>query len=226
MGKYKVILVEDDSLVMSINSCYLLHNKNIKIVGQFKNGKQALEFLEFNDVDLALVDYYMPVMDGREFINKCYEKKIDLDIIMITSANGVKEVNELLNFRVFDYILKPFTMERFQCAIDNWVIRKNILRSQFTLNQKDIDNVISNRFMFEHNILEKGLNEQTLMKIDGFLAKCNQYLSSSEIADQIGLSRITVRKYMNYLLETKQVESKIDYFTGGRPSIRYKKINV
>lgn len=222
MKNYKVVLIEDDLMVMQINMNYLKANKNIEISGIFRNGKEALDYLKHNDADLALVDYYMPVMDGKDFISELRKNNINLDIIMITSANSVNEINELLNLRIFDYILKPFTFDRFNHAISNWLSRKNILSSKDILNQSEIDNVIKNNNTNINISLEKGLNFNTLSIIKEHLIKANDYLSSNEIALEIGLSRITVRRYMNYLLENKIIKSKIDYLTGGRPSIKYK----
>lgn len=46
--------------------------------------------------------------------------------------------------------------------------------------------------------------------------------TSEQIAEQIHLSRITIRRYMNYLVDTGEIVSSIDYKTeGGRPSIQY-----
>lgn len=53
---YKVMIVEDDPMVASINQQYLERNQNLKIVGQFRNGQEALEYLENNGADLAVVD--------------------------------------------------------------------------------------------------------------------------------------------------------------------------
>ena len=53
----------------------------------------------------------------------------------------------------------------------------------------------------------------------------NEYLSNEEIAKQVGLSKITVRRYVNYLLEAGEITSEFDYTTGGRPSMHYRKIN-
>lgn len=49
------------------------------------------------------------------------------------------------------------------------------------------------------------------------------FLSSNEIASKVNLSRITVRRYMNYLVEHREITSQIDYSTGGRPSVKYQK---
>ena len=70
--------------------------------------------------------------------------------------------------------------------------------------------------------LSKGLNEATLNMIRRFLAEHPEGLFTSEqIAEQIHLSRITIRRYMNYLVDIGEIVSSIDYKTGGRPSIQY-----
>ena len=83
---YNVMIVEDDPMVASINQQYLERNQNLKIVGQFRNGQEALEYLENNGADLAVVDYYMPIMDGLEFVRKCHEKNIKTDVIIVTAG--------------------------------------------------------------------------------------------------------------------------------------------
>ena len=71
--------------------------------------------------------------------------------------------------------------------------------------------------------LSKGLNGATLRLIQDFLARSQgQALTSEEIAEQVHLSRITIRRYVNYMVETGELVSSIDYQTGGRPSIRYR----
>ena len=47
-------------------------------------------------------------------------------------------------------------------------------------------------------------------------------LTQKQLAEQIHLSRITIRRYMNYMVDTGELVSDIDYKTGGRPSIRYR----
>ena len=51
---------------------------------------------------------------------------------------------------------------------------------------------------------------------------CDQTHTSEEIAQHVGLSVVTVRRYMNYLSEQQVIDSKMDYSTGGRPCIVYR----
>ena len=59
-----------------------------------------------------------------------------------------------------------------------------------------------------------------------FLAEHPEGLFTSEqIAEHVGLSRITVRRYVNYMVDQGEITSSIDYQTGGRPSIRYLRLH-
>jgi len=70
--------------------------------------------------------------------------------------------------------------------------------------------------------LSKGLNLSTLSMIREFLsAHPGESFTSEQIAAQVHLSRITVRRYVSHMVETHELESSIDYRTGGRPSIQY-----
>ena len=224
---YKVMIVEDDPMVASINQQYLERNQNLKIVGQFRNGQEALEYLENNGADLAVVDYYMPIMDGLEFVRKCHEKNIKTDVIIVTAANTAQDISEFLQLGIVDYLVKPFTYERFQKAIDKYLYRKNLAKQDKTLDQAEIDKLLSqdqNIRPAEKVVLEKGLQEQTLERIRTYLEEHKgTRMSSNEIASEVNLSRITVRRYMNYLVENREIISQIDYSTGGRPSIKYTK---
>ena len=227
MSMYKVIIVEDDPMVASINQQYLERNQNLKIVGQFRNGQEALKYLKDNQADLAVVDYYMPVMDGLEFVRKCHENNIKTDVIIVTAANTAQDISEFLQMGIVDYLVKPFTCERFQKAIDKYLYRKNLAKQDKTLDQSEIDRLLSQDRDLrpaEKVVLEKGLQEQTLERIRTYLTEHKGILmSSNEIAGEVNLSRITVRRYMNYLVENREIISQIDYSTGGRPSIKYTK---
>lgn len=225
MKTYKVIIVEDDPMVASINRQYLQSNPELSIVGEFRNGQDAILFLEKHSVDLAVIDYYMPIMDGRQFILNCHEKQFPVNIIMITAANHVQEISGILQLGIVDYLVKPFTFERFQMAIEKYLSMKKVLRPDAKLSQAELDRIMTpGPVQNAQQLLEKGLQEQTLALIRSYLCEHPDcYLSSNEIAGKVGLSRITVRRYMNYLLENHEIISQVDYSTGGRPSIKYRK---
>lgn len=167
---YRAVIIEDDPMVASINRQYMEKHPGIKIAGEFRNGKEALDFLKKAGADLAIVDYYMPVMDGMEFIRKCHEEGIRIDVIMVTAANTAKDISEFLQLEIVDYLVKPFTFERFQKAIDKYLYMKNISSQDKELDQAEIDRLLSqNTTVSQKAPLEKGLQEHTLELIRKYL---------------------------------------------------------
>ena len=124
---YKVLIVEDDPMVAMINEQYIKRNKNFQLVGKCKDGAAALEFLEQNSVDLIVLDVYMPHMDGLETLRTIRNRQIPVDAIMVTAANDRSSVEEALHLGIVDYLVKPFTFDRFQMALEKYEGRQSVV---------------------------------------------------------------------------------------------------
>lgn len=222
---YKVIIIEDDPMVASINKQYVELTPSFQVEGIFKSGITALQYLKNSDVDLIILDYYTPLMNGDEFIDQLHAAGKIPSIIMVTSANDAETVHKLISRGVIDYLVKPFEYERFKAALKRFAIRQGELETSVSdLRQNQIDRFFSGTDTSAKEApLTKGLNRQTLSMIRTFLIENpDSVWSSEQISEQIHLSRITARRYLNYLVEIGELVSTIDYQTGGRPSIKYR----
>ena len=220
---YKVLIVEDDPMVAMINEQYIKRNKNFEIVGKCNNGLSALDFIENNTVDLLILDVYMPKMDGFETLRQIRNKQITVDAIMVTAANERESLEEALHLGIVDYLVKPFTFDRFQMALEKYIAQNNALKDIETLNQKNIDHIIDNSRKKSDDLFPKGIQEKTLELIMEYLnANKNIWFTGDEIAEKVNLTGVTVRRYMNYLAESGRVVSEMNYETGGRPCMQYK----
>lgn len=219
---YKVLIVEDDPMVAMINEQYIKRNKNFQLVGKCKDGAAALEFLAQNSVDLIVLDVYMPHMDGLETLRTIRNRQIPVDAIMVTAANDRSSVEEALHLGIVDYLVKPFTFDRFQMALEKYISQSNAFRDFDTLNQKNIDHIIDNSRKKSEDAFPKGIQEKTLLLIMEYLKdNADNWFTGDEIAEQVGLTGVTVRRYMNYLAESGRVTAEMNYETGGRPCMRY-----
>lgn len=222
---YRVLIVEDDPMVAFINRQYVETTLSFQVVGICKSGIEALEYLEKEETDLIILDYYTPLMNGDEFIDRLHGMGKTPAIIMVTSANDIEIVSKLLSRGVIDYLVKPFEYQRFKGALERFGVYMNRMKTQKgTLKQGEIDSLLAlqETAATGPSSLSKGLNEATLKRIRSFLQETPGICCTSEqLAEQIGLSRITVRRYLNYLVEIGELISEIDYQTGGRPSIKY-----
>ncbi len=224
---YKVIIVEDDPMVAAINRQYVELTSSFHVESVFKNGALALQYLDNCSVDLIILDYYTPQMNGDEFIDRLRAAGKTPAIIMVTSANDADTVHKLISRGVTDYLVKPFEYERFQAALERFDKRQKEIQaasSSCDLDQNEIDKLFTSADISAPKVpLTKGLNESTLTLIRNFLSEHpDEIFSSEQISEQVHLSRITVRRYLNYLVEINELISMIDYQTGGRPSIKYR----
>ena len=220
---YKVLIVEDDPMVAMINEQYIKRNKHFTIAGKCGDGASALAFLENNRVDLLILDVYMPKMDGLETLRRIRNSHISVDAIMVTAANDRASLEEALHLGAVDYLVKPFTFDRFQIALEKYIAQNNALRDLDTLNQKSIDHIIDNARAKNDAQLPKGIQEKTLsLLVDHLRGHAGDWFTGDEIAESVGLTAVTVRRYMNYLAESGRVSGEMDYETGGRPCMRYR----
>lgn len=222
---YKVLIVEDDPMVAMINEQYVKKNKNFELVGKCSDGLSALEFLKHNEVNLIVLDVYMPHMDGFETLRRIRNKQIAVEVIMVTAANDRNSLEEALHLGIVDYLVKPFTFDRFQMALEKYISQSNALKDFETLNQKNIDHIIDNNYKKGDVLYPKGIQEKTLELIMDYLrANEKLWLTGDDIAERIGLTGVTVRRYMNYLAESGRVIGEMNYETGGRPCMKYQLI--
>ena len=226
----KTVIVEDDKMVASINSQFAQKTPEIQIAAVFHNGYDALTFLQAKSADLLLLDLYMPDFSGLDLLRRLRRQDNHIDVIMITAANDADNIKEALELGIVDYLIKPFQYERFQEAIDKYLLRRTLMKKGMPFSQTDVDQLVSIRRPSPENRkmeLEKGIQRQTLELIRSCMdGHPSEYLTSEQISEETALSKVTVRRYMNYLIETNEAASQIDYSTGGRPSIKYIRKNV
>ncbi|MEE0410228.1 MAG: response regulator [Clostridia bacterium] len=223
---YKVLIVEDDPMVAMINEQFVSRHKDFVVAHKCNDGKSALEYLDENKVDLIILDVFMPYMDGFETLRQIRKKQIPVDVIMVTAANEREQLKEGLHLGVVDYLVKPFTFERFKVALDKFIAQVEALKDLDKVNQKNIDFLIDKSRKKANELYPKGIQEKTLQTIIEHLKKNkNKWLTGDEIAEKVGLTGVTVRRYMTHLSETGMVIADMNYGTGGRPCMLYKLSN-
>lgn len=221
----KVLIIEDDPMVAEIHKNYIQSFKELTLVNICKNGQDALEILSKKSIDLIILDNYLPKITGLELLKEIRKRNIKSEVIMVTADNEINSLSESLNFGVLDYLIKPFDLERFTAGINKFLSKFRMLSTSNIVTQSDIDKIINTGMSSTNINSKKGLQEQTLIRIRNFMRENNNTLhSSEEIADNLRLSRVTIRRYMNFMIENRELTSEIDYETGGRPSIKYKVI--
>ena len=224
---YRTVIIEDDPVITQLNRQYVEKDSRFTVVQTFSAAHPALFWLRNNLVDLIILDMYMPQMSGLELLRILRAEGVNADVIMVTSADDAATIESFIRLGVTDYLIKPFGYERFQLALknfcDNW---DTIHQDPHKSTQNKLDNVLLHLTASSPppapGGMPKGLQSQTLTLLQDYLKENPQGHTCDDIASHVGLSVVTVRRYMNYLAEQHLVDSDMDYNTGGRPCIVYK----
>ena len=219
---YNVLIVEDDPMVAMINEQYVNRHKDFKVIGKCKDGELALSYIQENPVDLIILDVFMPRMNGFETLRELRKEHKSVDVIMVTAANDRESLEEALHLGIVDYLVKPFTFDRFKIALDKFISQKKLLQDFDTLNQSNIDFIIDKTKKTSQEVFPKGIQDKTLQAILSCLKNNrSKEITSDFISEQTGLTAVTVRRYMSYLEENGTVIGELNYETGGRPCMYY-----
>ena len=218
----RTVIVEDDPMVAQINGQYLRQLGDFRVEAVFSSGREALEHLRRSGADLVILDVYMPAMNGSVLLRRMRGEGIPTAVIMVTAATEMRVVDEALRLGIVDYLIKPYTFDRFQAAIRKFLAKDNLLKSSTTVDQAVVDRLLVGGPAAGTD-LRKGLHQRTLAHVCEVLqGQRGEKHTCESISAATGLSKVTVRRYLNYLIETGQVVSSIDYETGGRPGVLYR----
>ncbi|EKY22606.1 response regulator [Clostridium celatum] len=217
-----VLIVEDDPMVAFINKRYLEQIGGINVFGPVMYEKDIINILESEKIDLILLDVFLPQKSGIDILKSLRNKSFFTDIIMITAANSSLEVKKAFAYGVVDYLVKPFEFKRLKEAVDKFKLKNNMMQKDNLLTQKEIDKLLINDNLDGETTLPKGLNKKTLDKILSFLNdNSNKVWTLREIAYEIKISNVTVKKYMDYLEKIDKIKSEMTFGNVGRPEHKY-----
>ncbi|MFQ3230367.1 response regulator [Reinekea sp.] len=219
----KIAIIEDDPKIAEIQKRFLERIENVELVGIAHSVEDATTIIEVFQPHLVLLDVYLPDGNGLELLRQWRAENSPLDVILITAAKEVDTLRSALRSGVFEYILKPLVFERLEEAIKNYQHHLERLNSLNSLQQDQLDSLISNaeRKPKSTTRLPKGIDALTLDKVRDIL-NLNQDFNAEEVGQNIGASRTTARRYLEFLVGTNEAIAEISYGQVGRPERRYK----
>ncbi|WP_028401751.1 response regulator [Ectobacillus panaciterrae] len=225
--KIKVVIVEDDPMVMEVNKQFVEDTGGFNIVGTAQSGTKALSIIAELQPDLVILDIFLPDMGGLETLVELRKQNQPIDVILVTAARDSETIQSVFRYGAIDYIVKPFRFERFKSALESYKLMRSNL-SKDVLNQDEIDRLTSVKTFGQADNLSlsldevpKGLNAVTLKQVLLYLLKQKEPRSAEEVAEGVGLARVTARRYLDYLEKSGKVRLEIQYGTIGRPINRY-----
>lgn len=119
MRKYKIIFIDDEEVIReSFLQLMDWENSRFEIVGIYKNGETAWEYLRENAVDIVVSDINMPFMDGIELLENIRRQQFQTRLIFLTGYEFFEYARKAVQLQAFDFLLKPVSREKLAEAIE------------------------------------------------------------------------------------------------------------
>ena len=117
MEKIKTLIIDDEVLAREIIKKYLLGKENFEIIGECGNGFEGLKIISDEKPDIVFLDIQMPKINGFEMLELLNEPPV----IIFTTAFDQYAL-KAFEVNAADYLLKPFSIERFDEALAKAII--------------------------------------------------------------------------------------------------------
>ncbi|SFK98207.1 two-component system, CitB family, response regulator DctR [Paenibacillus sp. 1_12] len=228
-----VLLIEDDLMVQEVNRQFVERVEGFRIAGVAGSGVDGIEQLRSLQPDLVILDIFMPLQDGIETLAQIRKEQLCVDVIVISAANDQRTIQRMLQNGAVDYIIKPFKFERVQQALEHYRAMKEQLEGETTVSQSELDHMLfgatgrgvsaADPIQSDETTaaqLPKGLQAVTMRQIVLFLNDRPRPLSAEEVAEGVGIARVTARRYLEYLEKSGRVHLDLQYGLG-RPVNKY-----
>ncbi len=221
-AEVRVLVIEDEELTAQVHADYVRRTAGFALAGVARSSVETLRLLRRTQVDLVLLDMHLPDGHGLALLQRIRAEGLLCDVVAVTAARDVEVVRRAVSQGVVLYLLKPFTYAGFRAKLDQYADYRARLGASGTVGQDEVDQVLAVlRAAPRGASLPKGLSVDTLREVTLAL-RDGVARSASELAGDLGASRVTARRYLEYLAAEQVVARTVRYGGGGRPEVEYR----
>lgn len=156
MQPYKVLVADDE--IANLNGVVSLLTRefpDIEVVAKFTNGKNVVDYLEHNTVDIAILDIRMPVMDGLEVSEYIYRNELHISVIIMTGYKEFEYARKAIDMHVSAFLEKPFDMKQVVSKIREVCDERRKARGKIRTFDEQLNISKMARLMIENLMLQK-----------------------------------------------------------------------
>ncbi|MGN6252398.1 MAG: response regulator [Marmoricola sp.] len=220
----RVLVVEDEQIAAGAHAAYVERTPGFVLAGVAHSGHDALRQLRRDpDIGLLLLDMHLPDGHGLDLLQRVRSEGHRCDVIAVTSARDLDVVRRAVTQGVVQYLLKPFTYTGFRAKLEQYAAyRSGPGAGAEEVAQHEVDEMLGRlRTSAPGETLPKGMSVETLRLVSACLRSAAGPMSASEVAEAVGASRVTTRRYLEHLADTGVATRRARYGTTGRPEIEY-----
>ncbi|MFE5673390.1 response regulator [Agromyces sp. NPDC056523] len=223
MSDIRVVIVDDDFAVAQVNRAFVDARPGFTVVAEAHTGEAALAAIERHRPQLVLLDVYLPDLGGLDVLRRLRAAGDDVEVIAVTAARDLDTVRSARLLGVRHYLVKPFSGASLAERLDD--VRRGIVADRAVpaspLDQHGVDRLLGTASP-RRVTLPKGLSQASLERVAAGLASRPGDASAAEVAETLGMSRVSARRYLEHLVSSGAAEVAPRYGGAGRPEHRYR----
>jgi response regulator of citrate/malate metabolism len=220
----RVLVVEDDALAAQAHADYVRRTAGFEVAAIARSSVEAVRALRADPgVQLLLLDMNLPDGHGLGLLRTIRSEGHLCDVIAVTAARDVEVVQRAVAQGVVLYLLKPFTYAGFRAKLEQYADYRARLSTADDLGQEEVDRALG-LLRTSHPTratLPKGMSGDTLRDVTAAVRAGDGARSATEVAEVVGASRVTARRYLEYLAGEGLVRRGVRYGGSGRPEVEY-----
>ncbi|OON38092.1 response regulator [Izhakiella australiensis] len=220
-----VVIVEDEPHLAELHREFIEQNFHLRVVGIATTLEQARTLIRQHQPRLVLLDNYLPDGQGVELIASPLLKSFECSVIFITAASDMQTCSLAMRSGAFDYLIKPVFFHRLQASLQRFMLLMHAMRQVKVVDQHALDRLF-NLPAGEKPLTpsSKGIEPNTLERVQRFFANNPQVnWSVDQIVEEVGISKTTGRRYLEYCVETGFISVEMLYGNIGHPRRLYRK---
>lgn len=216
----RVLVVEDDPVAADAHQLYVDRVPGFAVAAVAHSRAEAVRALERTPVDLLLLDLYLPDGHGLHLLRSLRAAGHTADVIAVTSARDLAVVREGVSLGVVQYVLKPFTF----ATLRDRLVRYAEFRAAAgeASGQDEVDRALASLRAPQPARLPKGLSGPTLEAVTRALRSAPDGVTAAAAGVELGISRITARRYLEHLVTAGRAVRSPQYGQIGRPELHYR----
>jgi PAS domain S-box-containing protein len=193
LGRMDILLVDDHPLVLEAMH-HLFNTGGLHVVGEARNGEEALALANEMPLDLALVDMHMPDLSGPETVRQLKKIQPKLKVVMLSVSVSAGELSEALEAGADGYLLKSLSADEFFACLAKLTQGELALAPQamqvFRINQASRKNPFDTLSERQRDVIRRVLDGQTYKEIgaDLHLSEHTARYHLDQAMDQLGLN--------------------------------------
>jgi two-component system, NarL family, response regulator NreC len=198
----KIIFADDNKLIRELLANYVVDMKDIQVLAQAENGKEAIDLAYNLHPDVVVMDIDMPVMDGVQATSRLRDELPEVKVIALTMHSKTQVIRKMLEAGAMGYLSK-------NCTSDELVKAINIVNSGGKYLSEEITDIVIKDYLSKDEETPSKSEDLSEREVE-ILKLIVDGVPVSSIADKLFVSVKTVNTHRQNILEKLELKSTAD----------------